>query len=124
MKTSLVVMIVVVMSALAANAESQESVRVLSLSPVGETSYIAIRVELTDSIAIGGVRWYNNDGRSVFPRVFLAVASEAGKPDLTTSLDLGVDVTGVHQWTCPGFIDTYRPTHEARSNASGLTLPM
>ena len=28
------------------------------------------------------------------------------------------------EWTCPGFIDTYRPTHEARSNASGLTLPM
>ena len=27
-------------------------------------------------------------------------------------------------WTCPGFIDTYRPTHEARSNASGLPLPL
>lgn len=73
---------------------------ILSLTPVEQASFIAVRVELADSLMIGGVRWFNNDGSSVYPSILLAAADEDHEPDLTTTLELGGNVTGTHMgWT-------------------------
>jgi FlgD Ig-like domain len=68
---------------------------VLSLSPVGTHSCVAIELQLGGGQAIAGLRWYNNDGNLAFPQVLLLESDGQSAPDLTqTALEL-TDVRGV-----------------------------
>jgi len=51
------------------------------LSNVTETTALAFWVPLGEGDAVSGIKWFNNDGDVVFP-AFLAVAGEAGHPEL------------------------------------------
>ena len=77
-------------------AADQSPTGILSLAPTDEVSFVAMKVELPDSIPIAGIRWYNNDGSTLYPVVLLAAATGNGEPDLSTTLILGSDVAGNH----------------------------
>ena len=69
----------------------------LSLTPVEESSYIAVRVALPDSVPVGGLRWVNNDDQTVFPRLLIAAADAEGRPDLAVSVSADSTVSGTEQ---------------------------
>lgn len=54
---------------------------VFGLAPLDEGAALAVWVPLETEESISGVRWYNNDGETVFPAI-LAVAGEPGCPAL------------------------------------------
>jgi len=43
-----------------------------SPTPVLTQTCVAVRVNLTPTQALGGIRWYNNDSSTVFPRIMVA----------------------------------------------------
>ncbi len=52
---------------------------VMSITPPAAASYLAVALPLGGDAVVRGVRWFNNDGATVFPRVLLAVG-EPGQP--------------------------------------------
>ena len=94
MKTMIVSFVILILAGGALLAEDAAPSGVLSLTPVEQSSYIAVRSTLPDSVLIGGVAWYNNDATTVFPTVLLAAAADDGSPDLGVTAQLGVDVSG------------------------------
>jgi len=68
---------------------------IAGLTPVQEHSCLAVWVPLDPAQALAGLKWYNNDGTAVFPRLLVA----AGDGDTPGGLDdaqcLAQAVTGV-----------------------------
>jgi len=56
---------------------------VLSLSPVGEHSCIAVELRVEPGSTIVGVRWFNNDGSAAFPSLLLMEGEADTAPDLS-----------------------------------------
>jgi hypothetical protein len=54
---------------------------VVSVHPATEGSCIA--VEIPTAAALGGLRWFHNDGTQVFPRVVIIEGEAGAAPDLT-----------------------------------------
>lgn len=76
----------------------------LSLTPVEESSYIAVHVDLPDSVDIGGVRWFNNDDQTIFPQILIAASTETDRPDLSVSIVADSLVYGAEQdWSESSF---------------------
>lgn len=58
---------------------------VIGLTPVEEHTCIAAYVPLGKGQALAGVRWYNNDGAAVFPRVLLSAGDANGPAPLESA---------------------------------------
>ncbi len=56
---------------------------VFGLAPVLETASIAVWVPLEDGQAVEGIKWFNNDGLAVFPRI-RALAGDVDRPEILT----------------------------------------
>lgn len=59
---------------------------VVSVTPAGPLNCIAAELLLGDGQSLVGLRWYNNDAGTVFPRVVIVPTTEAGEPG---ALDAG-----------------------------------
>jgi hypothetical protein len=66
----------------------------MCLTPVLETSYLAVRLEIAATEALAGVRWYNNDAQAVFPKVLLANGQDLDAPSLDGALEVAALVPG------------------------------
>ncbi len=64
------------------------------MTPVLENSYAAIWVPVPDGMAVAGVRWYNNDGAVVFPRVLVASGTADTPVGLSDAIEVASDVQG------------------------------
>lgn len=67
---------------------------VLCLTPVQDTSYIAVRFEVTVYQALAGVRWYNNDAGVLYPRILVAGGANEVAPDMEQAQTVMQDVRG------------------------------
>jgi hypothetical protein len=66
---------------------------VMSLTPVGERSYIAVALDVSPGESVRGVRWFNNDGVA-FPEVSIVLAGEGTAPTLGEAAATRTAVTG------------------------------
>lgn len=100
MKRVTILMLAILTSGLAAGectvqaGEAAEAQGVMCLAPLGTGSSLAVRVQLPKDKALAGVRWYNNDGTTAFPRVMLAMAADAF-PQRDVAITAAHSVTGV-----------------------------
>ena len=80
--------------------ELPEIVGVFGIDPVGETTALALWVPLDEGDAIEGIRWFNNDEETAFPKI-LVVAGEENQPELlANSTVFGENVVGgSSQWS-------------------------
>lgn len=67
---------------------------VLSLTPVEDTSLIAVQLAVPVGSAVSGLRWFNNDGSAAFPRVEIVEGDEYGLPDVESVLTSQSNVAG------------------------------
>lgn len=67
---------------------------VLSITPLTEHSYIAVRIPVCDGVAVAGARWYNNDSESVFPQLLVASGADPFPPDIAGAVQVAVAVAG------------------------------
>jgi hypothetical protein len=83
MKTSVMICCTAWLLLLAAVAMADEPAvsGVFGLAPLDEGAALAVWVPLDTEESITGVRWYNNDGETVFPEI-LAVAGDPGEPSV------------------------------------------
>lgn len=78
------------------SAASEEDLRVVGLTCVGDSTYVAVWCPLETSESISGIRWYNNDQYSVFPEV-LALAGDPAQPgEIADAEVIGADVQGTN----------------------------
>ena len=67
----------------AGNVRADQAINgVRSLSPVGEHSCLAVAMEVEPWLPVAGLRWFNNDGQTVFPRVLLIEGDGFASPRL------------------------------------------
>jgi hypothetical protein len=71
----------------------------LSMTPILEDSYAAIWLPVPPGQAISGLRWYNNDETTVFPRVLVA----SGTADTPVYLEGAVEVASAIQGVSLGW---------------------
>lgn len=69
-------------AALASGEPAEAPDGILCLTPVLDTSYIAVRVAVSPVQALAGVHWFNNDGLIVFPRLLVADGQDQAAPNL------------------------------------------
>jgi len=55
---------------------------VFSLTPVLESSWLAVELTLPKGASTNAVQWFNNDGEPVFPEVLICAAGVSGEPEL------------------------------------------
>ncbi len=83
-----------VMSTGVATVSGQVISGVFGLAPVADGAALAVWVPLESGEAVSGVKWYNNDGSKVFPKM-LAVAGEVTHPSaLDNAVLVGEDIAG------------------------------
>lgn len=70
----------------ARGGSSDEVDGVLSLTPVGERSYIAVELRVASGQRVIGLRWFNNDGLVPFPEVAVVEVQPEAPPSLTDRL--------------------------------------
>lgn len=110
---SLVILMAVVAIAAGVHAEPGEIGGMLSMNPVLEESYAAIWVPVPDNQAVTGVRWYNNDGTVVFPRVLVASGTADQPVGLEGAVVVASDVQGESlAWSEVVFDQAYACEHE------------
>ena len=71
------------LSAYVVNGSGVDVDGVFGLAPVLETASIAVWVPLEDGQAVEGIKWFNNDGLAVFPRI-RALAGDVDRPEILT----------------------------------------
>lgn len=95
---ALALTVLVTAAALAADSgtvtESAIPDGVLCLTPVQDTSYIAVRFELNADQALVGVRWYNNDAGVLYPRILVAASTDEVAPNIEQSQAVLQEVRG------------------------------
>ena len=67
---------------------------VMSLSPVGEHSCLAVSLTIEPGTIVSGLRWYNNDGQTTFPNVLVFESPRYEFPDLSEAALVIEDVSG------------------------------
>ncbi len=68
---------------------------VLQLTPVEPGMCVAVKVPVPPAQAVSGLRWYNNDGDTVFPEVLVAAGYHGAAPNLADAIVLLEDVQGL-----------------------------
>jgi len=68
---------------------------VLCLTPVQETSYMAVRIPISPVQALSALRWFSNDEEVTYPRVLVASGLDDGAPDLGMAQTGLENLTGV-----------------------------
>lgn len=83
--------------ATAADGALQEGVPdgVLCLTPVEETSYMAVRIPVSPVQALSAVQWFSNDGEVIYPRLLVANGLDQGAPNLALAEVVLGGVSGV-----------------------------
>lgn len=80
----------------------------LGMSPVTEQSCAAIWLPVPEGQAVVGVRWYNNDDQTVFPRVLLASGQSDEMVDTSEAVTVATDAQGVAEgWSEVTFDQPY-----------------
>lgn len=79
---------------------------VMSLSPVGEHSCLAVSLTVEPGTIVSGFRWYNNDGQTTFPNVLVFETSRYEFPDLSQAALVLEDVTGASSGWSLALFDT------------------
>jgi hypothetical protein len=93
--TSLMGGVLLVLALLPTNAAVADEVDgVLSLYPVGSSTYLAVEITLAQGQSLSGLQWYNNDGTMAFPKLLLMEGSEGSPPDLAETGMILDEVTG------------------------------
>ena len=95
MRNQTLLMVTLAALAAAGQASGTQIGGMLSMTPVLENSYAAIWMPVPEGQAISGVRWYNNDALTVFPRVLVASGAPESPVSLDNALEVAVDVQGV-----------------------------
>lgn len=85
-------MLVLVLAIPATATETIEGV--LSLTPVGEHSCLAVQIPTDGTGSISGVRWYHNDGAEPFERLLLLEGLPGQDPDLQDTGLVLEEITG------------------------------
>jgi hypothetical protein len=67
---------------------------VLSITPLTDSSYIAVRVPIASDTAVAGVRWFNNDSSVAFPRMLVTSGVDPYPPNVAEAVTVGYQVTG------------------------------
>ncbi len=67
---------------------------VLCVTPVQERSCIAARVPMNVLKALTGVRWYNNDATTVFPKILVGSGQLDVPPVYSEALEVATHITG------------------------------
>jgi len=65
-----------------------------SVTPVLERSCIAIKVPITAMQALAGLRWYNNDDQTPFPKLIVASGLDELPPHFDDGVVVAEDLTG------------------------------
>jgi hypothetical protein len=96
----LVVIGVIVLAALASGGggpavEEPAVDGMASITPILESSYVAVPIRLTPSEALAGMKWYNNDENCIYPRFLLVAQSLQREPDLGDAITIAEDVMGL-----------------------------
>jgi len=87
---------------------------VMSLTPVAERSCVAVRFLVDETLALSGVRWFNNDGSVVFPAVFAASGLADLPPLYEDGYEVGEDVQGMDgDWSELAFSEPVASESEA-----------
>lgn len=94
-RTSIVMTLV--LASLCCNGMAEEPCEVLgmiSMTPVTETSCAAIYIPVSSDKAISGLRWYNNDDLTVFPKVYVASGMESEPAAMDEAIEVAALVQG------------------------------
>ena len=96
MKKSLILFLsltCIILGATSADADTGVA-GVMSLSPVGEHSCLAVSLTVEPGTIVSGIRWYNNDGETTFPNVLVFETPRYEFPDLSEAALVLEDVSG------------------------------
>jgi len=75
-----------------------------SPTPVLQRSCVAVRIDLTQTQALSGVRWYHNDSSTVFPKIMVASGLKDYPPLYADGMVVVEDATGVEVgWSVVSF---------------------
>mgnify|MGYP002630245025 CR=1 FL=1 len=92
-------LILVILTALSAGAvfSAETEYDVLAVTPASETSYLAVRVPMSEDLALAGLRWYNSDSAVPFTDLSLAMADDDGVPMLSGAMPVAGETYGLEK---------------------------
>jgi len=90
-----VMVVALVATAGLVRAEEAKPLGMFTPTPVLERSCIAVRVPVSKKEALAGIRWYNNDERTGFPKLLVASGLKDLPPIFADGIVVAEDLTGV-----------------------------
>lgn len=76
----------------------------MSVSPVAEHTCIAVPLQVQEGAVVAAVTWFNNDGTSSFPHVFLVERDEGAELSMTNVVRVqGMVAGGTAEWSTVSF---------------------
>ena len=94
MKKQVTVILICVFCSTLTTATPDQPDGVFSITPVLERSCVAVRIPVGLTQALSGVRWFNNDGATVYPKVLVASGLRDVPPLYSDGIIAAADISG------------------------------